>query len=173
MGDFVKGNRFDGFSRELVRHLKLHRYVDTYTSRNSFFQHSRRTLDPRFRYARSVLVDVFYDHILACRWGDFHSLPLADFARQVYAGLEACFDELSPDLQRQLPRMREYDWLTSYQYPEAVGRVLLRLEERIQHKFPLAEGFLELDRCRSVLESDFNYFMSDAEDVVRHWKVNH
>ena len=45
-------------------------------------------------------------------------------------------DLLSPGLRQQLPRMIEYDWLTSYRQPETVQRVLVRLEERLQHKIP-------------------------------------
>lgn len=170
MGDFVKGSIADTLPAELIRHLHLHRQIDSYTQQSPAFQTSRRRLDPRFRYARSVLVDVFYDHFLACNWEQYSTQPLADFSQQVYRGLQSCFEVLSPDLQKQLPRMVEHDWLTAYRRPEIVERVLQRLEERLRHRFPLAEGFAELERERTLLETDFSKFMYEAEEFTRNWK---
>ena len=173
MGDFVKGTVPVTFPEELSRHLKLHRYIDSLTQRSELFQTSRRRLDPRFRYARSVMVDVFYDHFLACRWEDYSDQPLAEFSQNVYGGLQSCYDLLSPGLQQQLPRMIEYDWLTSYRKPEVVQKVLQRLEERLQHKIPLAAGFPQLELWRNELEKDFTAFMDEARLLCDHWKQLH
>lgn len=170
MGDFVKGSVCTDLPVELQQHLFLHRRLDTYTTTSPAFQSSRRRLDPRFRYARAVLVDVFYDHFLARNWAQYSTTPLADFAQQVYGGLLSSYNLLPESLQDQLPRMIEYDWLTSYQYPDIVLRVLQRLEVRLQHKFPLAEGFAELERCQSGLTEDFAVFMRAAAEEVVIWK---
>jgi acyl carrier protein phosphodiesterase len=170
MGDFVKGTVSENFPDELSRHLKLHRHIDSLTQNSEIFQTSRRRLDPRFRYARSILVDVFYDHFLACRWGDYSTQPLENFSQDVYAGLQSCYDFLSPGLQQQLSRMIEYDWLTSYRQPEIVQRVLVRLEERLKHKIPLAAGFSQLEIWHDQLEDDFVAFMVEAEQATTAWK---
>lgn len=170
MGDFFKGSDFSDLPEELVRHLKLHRYIDSFTQGSVVFQTSRKRLDPNFRHARSVLIDVFYDHFLACQWGDYHASSLPDFSQGVYHGLQICYEVLSPNLQKQLPRMIEYDWLTSYQQPYVVERVLQRLEERLKHKVPLASGFPELARRRPELEQDFSLFMHELGIFVDQWK---
>ena len=170
MGDFVKGAVPTTFPHELSRHLKLHRHIDSLTQRSEIFQISRRRLDPRFRYARSILVDVFYDHFLACHWRDYSTQSLENFSQDVYAGLQSCYDLLSPGLQQQLPRMIEYDWLTAYRQPEVIQRVLIRLEERLKHKIPLAEGFSQLETWRDQLEDDFVAFMVEAERATTTWK---
>ena len=170
MGDFVKGAVPATFPEELSRHVKLHRHIDSLTQRSEIFQTSRRRLDPRFRYARSVLIDVFYDHFLACHWDEYSDQSLAKFSQAVYRGLQSCYDLLSPGLQQQLPRMIEYDWLTAYRQPEIVQRVLQRLEERIKHKIPLAAGFPQLELWRDELENDFAAFMDEARQVTTEWK---
>jgi acyl carrier protein phosphodiesterase len=173
MGDFVKGAVPTTFPEQLSRHLKLHRHIDSLTQTSETFQTSRRRLDPCFRYARSVLIDVFYDHFLACRWNEYSAKPLAEFAHEVYSGLQDCFNLLSPGLQQQLPRMIEYDWLTSYREPEVVQRVLIRLEERLHHKIALAEGFYQLELWRNELEDDFTIFMQEANEITALWKQTH
>ncbi len=166
MGDFVKGPVPPDLPAELRRYLQLHRRIDTYTQQSPAFQKSRRRLDPRFRYARSILVDVFYDHLLARNWKQYATQPLDLFAQQVYRGLQSCYDLLPEPLQQQLPRMIEHDWLTSYQDQAVVLRVLQRLEVRLQHKFPLAQGIGELERFRQELESDFTDFMVEATNFM-------
>jgi len=173
MGDFVKGPVPDDLPDQLSRHLKLHRHIDRLTQNDEFFQASRRRLDPRFRYARSILVDVFYDHFLAIRWDEYSSQPLADFSQDVYRGLQTCFDLLAPALQHQLPRMIEYDWLTSYQQTDVVQRVLVRLEERLHHKVPLSDGFDQLGLRQGELEKDFTAFMDNVTRTVSAWKETH
>ena len=171
MGDFFKGRDFSGLPEELVRHLRLHRHVDSFTRSSEPFQNSRRLMHPRFSHARSVLVDVFYDHLLACEWEEYSPTPLVDFSREVYRGLQSCHPFLSPELQQQLPRMIKYDWLASYRRPEVVGRVLLRLEERLGQKIPLAEGYGELGRWREELIQDFSAFMTEVRALTFEWKL--
>ncbi len=170
MGDFVKGVVPVTFPTELSRHIKLHRYIDGLTQRSEMFRVSRRRLDPSLRHARSVLIDVFYDHFLACNWNDYSEQSLDDFAQDVYRGLQSCYDHLSPDLQHQLPHMIEHDWLTSYRKPEVVQRVLQRLEIRIDHKIPISSGFSQLELWRDELSVDFSAFMQEAQQVVAKWK---
>ncbi len=173
MGDFHKGSDFGDLPEELVRHLRLHRYIDGLTRDSRFFQNSRRRLDPGFRHARSVLVDVFYDHFLACHWDEFCSLPLPDFARNVYHGLEQHRRLLSPGLRCQLPHMTTHDWLVSYRRRDIVRRVLERLEQRLSGKVPLASGFSQLSLHRLKLEEDFFLFMAETEQRVTDWKETH
>lgn len=172
MGDFLKGAIPEQLPATLRAHLQLHRQIDSFTQRSPSFQTSRRRLDPRFRHGRSVLVDVFYDHFLASNWQRYHALPLSVFSAQVYQGL-AAHDELLPQpLQQILPRMIEHDWLFSYRQEKVVAKVLLRLQQRLQNKLPLAEGFAELQKWRSELENDFFRFMLEAEQFVALWKAD-
>ncbi len=170
MGDFVKGPVPDSLPPQLVKHIRLHRKIDSYTRDSEPFQDSRRRIDPRFRHGRSVMVDVFYDHLLASHWDDYHCQPLEEFSQQVYAGLDEVFDLLSPGLQRILPRMAERNWLYSYREERVMQRVLQRLEERIGHRLPLAEGYGELERVRAGLDADFEVFMRNATEFVLQWK---
>jgi len=65
-----------------------------------------RSSHPRRRFA-AILVDVFYDHFLACHWTRYADLPLEDFTQQVYATLLPDIASYPERLQRILPRMRQ------------------------------------------------------------------
>jgi acyl carrier protein phosphodiesterase len=171
MGDFVKGPLNPELPAQLSRHIKLHRRIDSYTRDSQPFQTSRRRIDPRFRHGRSVMVDVFYDYLLATTWDAYHPQPLEEFSQRVYAGLYLVFEQLSPGLQRILPRMAERNWLLSYREEWVMQRVLQRLEERIGQRLPLAEGYPELARLRDELAADFAAFMRQARQFSTEQKV--
>ncbi len=171
MGDFHKGSSFANLPEELVRHIRLHRYIDGLTRTSEFFQNSRRQLDPVFRHARGVLVDVFYDHFLACCWDQFSTCSLDAFAESVYLGLTDCQDLLSQELQRQLPHMIQHNWLLSYRQPETVLKVLMRLEQRLEGKVCLSKGYDQLELHRKSLEDDFFAFMAETTGKVAQWKI--
>jgi acyl carrier protein phosphodiesterase len=166
MGDFFKGRHFGELPDDLVTHLKLHRRLDTFALDSPPFQISRQRLCSSFGHGRSILVDVFYDHFLACQWENYSSEPLPAFADGVYSGLRACHHYLPARLQEQLPGMIAGDWLTSYRQEEVVERVLLRLEQRLKHKIPLARGYAQLHQHRDELEQDFTAFMTAAAGYV-------
>jgi len=172
MGDFVKGALDSTLPRKLHNHLHLHRRIDSYTRGSHPFQASRRRIDPCFRHGRSVMVDVFYDHLLAARWDRYHDQSLEDFSVQVYAGLFDLFDLLPPSLQRILPYMSERNWLLSYREERVMQRVLQRLEERIAHRLPLAAGYAELERLYPELEADFHQFMLQVVPFVTDIKAD-
>lgn len=167
MGDFFKGSHFGELPDDLVIHLKLHRRLDTFALNSPPFQNSRRRLCSSLGHGRSILVDVFYDHFLACQWEYYSAQPLPEFAHGVYRGLRACHHHLSVRLQEQLPRMIAGDWLTSYRQEAVVERVLLRLEQRLNHKIPLAQGYEQLHQHREKLEQDFTDFMAAAAGYVK------
>ncbi len=173
MGDFHKGANFGTMPDQLVRHIRLHRFVDAYTNQDPDFRISCRRLNPQLRFARSIVIDVFYDHFLACHWDRFSAVGLEQFAATVYAALESRQAELDRGLLNILPHMIANDWLSSYRLPEIVARVLNRLEMRLGHKFPLSLAFEELEQYRQLLLDDFVRFMASAGSVVYNWKASH
>jgi acyl carrier protein phosphodiesterase len=164
MGDFVKGRlELADYPESILFGLKQHRQVDSFANRSSAFQASRQRIDPTFGYFRSIMIDVFYDHFLARSWERHHSIPLAQFAQQVYRTLEKKFDLLPTNLQQIVPRMIRHNWLVSYQNIEIIETVLIRLDQRIKRPTPLAAGLSQLKLHYSELETDCALFISQAQ----------
>lgn len=170
MGDFLKGPLPDNVDPQLLKHLQLHRKIDTFAHSNSHFQASCRRLASHYRYGRGILVDVFYDHFLAEKWSDRSEQPLEEFSQEVYEGLNDCKQLLPSGMKNLLPRMIRDNWLVSYREEPVVGRVLSSLERRISHRLPLSRGIEDLQESRQQLESDFNAFIIEADEFVRQWK---
>jgi len=158
-GDFVKGRIDTRFHPEVAQGLLLHRRLDRFAHDDPSFTASRHRLDPTLKLYRGVLVDIFYDHFLACHWEDYHPWPLERYASEIYADLRR-YDELLPEgLRRLAPKMIAGDWLVSYRERHIVALVLDRMARR-SGRPALAAGAGELERHAPELEADFRAFMT-------------
>ena len=106
MGDFVKGRLEDApYPHGIIRGLRQHRDIDTYSLTSPTVKISKNRIDSSFGYFRGILIDVFYDHFLACNWAQHATGSLEEFAAATYRLLEE-YEEILPDeLNRIVPRM--------------------------------------------------------------------
>lgn len=162
-GDFVKGRIAGDWPPRFAFGLAQHRRVDLFAHHSADFNRSRLRLDPCFGRYRGIAIDIFYDHLLATHWDDYHAEPLDRFAADIYAELCRHQDILPPAFQRVAQRMAEHDWLTSYRERDVVALVLRRMAQHGGHPL-LAESAGELDRHLPGLTADFAAFMAAARD---------
>lgn len=173
MGDFLKGPLPEDIDPQLLKHLLLHRKIDTFAHHNEHFQASCQRMDRRYRFGRGILVDVFYDHFLASNWSELSDRSLESFSHDVYEGLNSYRQLLPAGLKNLLPRMVRDNWLVSYREEDVVGTVLGSLERRVKHRLPLGRGIEDLQQHKSALEADFHSFMGDAKRFVAEWKASY
>jgi len=163
MGDFVKGPLDERFPPDIASGISLHRHIDSFAHTDPVFRGSKDRLDRSFGYFRPILVDIFYDHILARDWSHYSSMPLEAFAEGVYDALERHRDSLPQGLRDVAPRMIRHNWLVSYRNEETIQRVLNRISQRLSRSNPLPEGFGEWRQHREGLTSDFARFLPRAQ----------
>lgn len=162
MGDFVKGPLPGALPPDLAAGVALHRSVDSFADAHGAFRRSRSRVSAERRRYGGILVDMFYDHLLARHWRRFHDQPLADFAQEAYALLRQNAASLPPRLAGLLPAMAANDWLTSYAEMESIGVALERMGRRLRRENPLGEGITELERDYAAFEADFFEFLPEA-----------
>lgn len=167
MGDFVKGRLEDlSYHPDIIKGLKQHRQVDTYSIHSSVVKLSKDRIAPRFGYFRGILIDVFYDHFLASNWQQHADGKLEDFAAETYRLLEEHDDILPAGLKGITPRMIQYNWLVSYREVEVMERALVRIGQRLSRKNPVAEGYGELLKNYDELEQDSANFLAAAKKYL-------
>jgi acyl carrier protein phosphodiesterase len=170
LGDFVKGTVGDSYSEEMRKGIQLHRKVDRYTDSHAVVRASLKLISPPRRRFAGVMVDIFYDHLLAKNWQMYSAMPLADFSQHIYRILKENHALLPERLQQMLPYIIGEDWLTSYREIEAIDRALNRIANRITKRFGRDSSLLhsveELQANYQQLESDFHNFFPDLIDYV-------
>lgn len=167
LGDFVKGPMTSIALPESVRQgIWLHRSIDAYTDRHPLVARSKeRVTGERRRYA-GIMVDMFYDHLLAYHWTRFADQSLDDFTSRMYQAVLAQ-QALMPERARTvLVRMAEEDWLGSYAQLQNLHLALNNMARRLRPGNPLVGAVDELERDYLGFEADFFQFMPEVIDFA-------
>ena len=173
LGDFTRGSLEDLakiYPEELVRGIKMHRAVDSYTDSHAVFKECKLLLAPERRRFAGVIVDIFFDHYLCQQWGDYCSVTLDDFCAQVYSDFETHPEWLAGRLKDAFPLMRKQNWLMAYASVEGIELTLQRVAQRSPRVVGIADGIKDFKENYSEFELKFNSFMPDLVEFVRKWK---
>ncbi len=166
LGDFVKGDDHHEYPPGIQRAILIHRRIDSFTDAHPVVSRSKRRLSDTHRHTKGILIDLFHDHFLARNWGDYATVPLAEFTRHVYQTLTGYREILPHRLQRMLPYMITDDWLGSYTEVANIGRALRGLSRRLTRSNSLGQGGAELETNYAALQSDFQVFFPELTAYV-------
>lgn len=170
VGDWIKGGLPGSLPGDLARGVSLHRAIDTHAESHPAFNLSRtRVSAPRRRYA-GVLVDVFYDHLLARHWSDLHHQPLRVFCSDVYRHIEGRIHDLPAAAHPALRMMAREDWLMSYAEMDGIADVLARMSRRARQPNPLSGGEQELLADFEGYACDFHAWLADTRSFCEQWR---
>ena len=119
-----------------------------------------------------MLVDLFYDHLLARDWPDYGPGTLEDYTARLYASLPEYSVFLSENARDTADRMRRDDWLSSYRNVAAVGEAIDRMAVyRLRRATTLAGGIEEFLADPDGFEVDFRAFLPDAMAFTADWRA--
>jgi acyl carrier protein phosphodiesterase len=84
-GDFVKGTNFNQFTPKIREGIILHRQIDTYIDQHSHVMELKLMLYQDLPKVAGVAVDLFFDHLLAKNWRNYHSAEYITFLADFYS----------------------------------------------------------------------------------------
>lgn len=170
VGDWIKGPLPGSLPPNLARGVALHRAIDSHAETRPAFRRSRaRVSAPRRRYA-GVLVNIFYDHLLADDWEARHHLPFAEFRYGVYREISARLTDLPEHAHLGLQLMATQDWFHSYARIQGIANVLQRMSRRARRPNPLAGGEDEFLSDTEGFRADFHEWLADARRFAGAWR---
>ena len=161
MGDFVKGNQFDRYPPEIAEGIILHRKIDEFTDTHPVVSRSKNRIRDKYRHYAGVIIDIFYDHFLACNWQHYSNEPLEEFCQYMY-GIIKDYNEILPEEARQMiPWMVNHNWLLNYATIEGIDRSLKGLSRRTTFDSGMENAADDLKDNYGDLELDFKEFFPD------------
>ncbi len=173
VGDWIKGPLPGALPEDLARGVALHRAIDSFAETHPAFRASRMRISaPRRRYS-GVLVDVFYDHLLAAQWGNHDDIPLPDYCSKVYFLINGRLNDIPESARAALRLMAQEDWLGSYARIDGIADILVRMSRRARQPNPLAGGEAELLADLDGFANDFMAWLQDAQRFVHQRRLHH
>jgi acyl carrier protein phosphodiesterase len=168
LGDFVGTAGLERYGAEVQREILLHRKIDSFTDRHPEVLHAKRHFpEGRRRYA-GILLDVYFDHLLARHWHRHHGGDLDAFTTHFYGVLLANLPALPPRLQRIAPIMAARDWLGSYRDRDVVDHAVTGIATRLsRNSEKLVECLPILRRHERDVEQRFQAFFPQLQAYVQ------
>lgn len=151
MADEIKGRDLSKYHPDVERGIRMHRAIDSFTDKHPL-QHAGRARVRQYagRYS-GVVMDMFYDHLLAKDPHWWAEESLSEFAARMYALLPEHADLMTERTQHLLHYMVSRDWLTSYRTIEGIGQAISGLARRV----PKGESMIGVEH---ILEAQFDQF---------------
>jgi acyl carrier protein phosphodiesterase len=173
LADLVRGPDRSAMSADFLRGAACHKAIDAFTDSHPVVRRSRERVGAEYRRFSGVLIDVFYDYLLANQWQHYSSQSLDVFVQDFYAGARATTLSLPSDAKVTLDRIVRFDSLGSYRELEGVERALRRistyLTQRWRRPFALEASVPLLSADEAGFTEDFAEFFPQLQAHVGEW----
>jgi acyl carrier protein phosphodiesterase len=146
--------------------IERHRLVDALTDAHPVFRRSKRRIAPPYRRFAGILVDVFYDHVLALDWDSHCPVPLPAFASDVYRSFARHRHEVPAGAGERLDRMRDGNLFCAYRDIDGIAEVLDRMSGRFRKPVSLRAAAGILTRHLGDFRADFGEFFPDLVEQI-------
>ncbi len=161
IADHLRGNDFGNYSKGIIEGIYLHRKIDTFTDTHPLFKKSKRLFYDGFEKYSGVLVDIYFDHLLAKNFNTFHLENLDNFSKNVYAIYSEHQYLLPSGSSRFLNYVVNNNVYSQYSKLEGIEKVLNHLSQRINHGVKLDKSVTLFHKNESELESYFKSFFDE------------
>lgn len=170
IADHIKGNKIAPYSEEITRGIMMHRAIDTFTDQHPLVMKSKVRLHPKYHKYAGVLVDLFYDHILAKNFSNYSPIPITTFSKSAYISLKSKASEFPERSKLVLKYMSEQDWLTNYSTISGMKKTFIGISKRTKFKSRMEEAAFDLEKDFKIYEKEFNLFFKDLFEYCRIWR---
>ncbi|MBK6523308.1 MAG: DUF479 domain-containing protein [Sphingobacteriaceae bacterium] len=161
IADHLRGNNFEHLSEEVKKGIYMHRKIDQFTDEHPSFKQSKRLFYDGFEKYSGVLVDIYFDHLLARDFISYSQKSLPEFASHVYGIYEKHKHVLPENSERFLSYVLSNNIYNAYSKIEGIEKVLFHLSHRINHGVMLNDSVTLFKKNEIELQENFTIFMKD------------
>lgn len=161
-GDFVKGKNYGHYSKTIQNGIKLHRTIDNYIDNHPAVTKLRRKLYTPLPKISGIAIDLYFDHVLAANWDEFHNQPLDSFLDNFHQKTIRKEDYNNPMFLFLIDKMKKGRWLYHYKSAQGLDNACFGLSKRISFPNVLDEAPEIFKEFEAEIHFAFNSFMSEA-----------
>jgi acyl carrier protein phosphodiesterase len=163
IADHIAGNNFQNYPEKVIEGIILHRKIDTFTDSHPKFKESKRFFYKNYEKYSGILVDIYFDHLLAKNFAKISPVPLKIYCKNVYTIYKKnieIFPESSAGFLKYVLKNNIY---FAYSTIEGIETVLFHLSHRIKHGILLNHSLPDFEKNKVQLKKNFDDFFNDAK----------
>jgi acyl carrier protein phosphodiesterase len=150
VADFAKPPELAQLPPEVQDGVRLHRLIDGFTDSHPVVRNSVTRISEQYGWFSGIIIDIYYDHILARDWARYSLERLESFAMRSYLMLEQLLPYAPGEGKNFIGWMIEDNRLVQYATPQGIGDTLARVSNRIARRMP--EKAMRLDDAMPLLQ---------------------
>jgi acyl carrier protein phosphodiesterase len=174
VADFITNRQLPTFTEGVQRGIWLHREIDAYTDSHPIVKQSTKRLHPFHHKYSPVIVDVYYDFLLAKNWDKFGemgaendpSVNLSIFVKNAYDLLNLRINELPERLKLKLPRMIDDNFLMVPTTFKGLDYAFSRIEKAAAFPGNFGNAAEHLEEFLEEFDAEFCAFFPDLQKHV-------
>ena len=172
IGDAVKGKSYKNWSKNIQKGILLHRFIDDFTDKNSYYLSGKRRYYSEFPKMGGVINDIIYDYLLWQYDKKYKTLNLNNKIINFYYVLDRFKNKMPKKIQFMYNYMKRDDWLNNYQYESGVKKALNGIGKRINYSNNLELSFEIYKNTILDYEMEFELFYNDISGRTSSFYVN-
>lgn len=163
VADFARNPEIAVLPAGVQAGVRLHRLIDGFTDRHPAVHRCVARVAARAGWFAGVVIDIYFDHLLARDWAAYSAEPLPTFAARAYRTLDDQF-RIAPPVARDFIRsFIDNDLIARYATPDGIAETLARVSRAIARRIPkravaLTDALPDLRAADPDLAADFAAF---------------
>ena len=166
IGDFVRGRIDPALPPKVRAGIALHRAVDGYTDAHERVAAARTLFVPPFRRYAGILLDMWFDHLLARQWARFGEGDLDAFSDRVRSLLRIDAGLVPERMRGFVAYLEANDLPAEYRDIAMIGQALRGMSRRLKRVNPLGEALPVLAALHAPLQQCFDAFFPDLRNFA-------
>lgn len=177
VADFITNRQLPDFTEGVQRGIHLHRAIDAFTDAHPVVKQSTKRLHPFHHKYSPVIVDVYYDFLLAKNWEKCQATDplvasslardsLSVYVEKTYNLLTNRAKEMPERLQMFLPRMIADDFLMKPTTFEGLNKSFARIEKATHFPSNFSNAAGHLEAFLNEFDAEFCQFFPDLQNHV-------
>lgn len=161
-GDFVKGRDLSHFPKEMQKGILLHRKIDDFIDHFPEVNFLQQELYEELPKVSSVAIDLFFDHLLAKHWNDYHQTEINTYLEGFYKSVNLKNEFFTDKFKLMINKMLEVNWLSHYSSLDGLDKMCRGVSSRISFENKLKDGKEVYLKHEKSINQVFSVYMKAA-----------
>lgn len=167
LADAVKGkNALSGYPEDIQTGILIHRQIDHFTDTHPLARQGTQRLFGNYGKFAGIILDIFYDHILAGNWHLYSLVPLEDFARAQYTLITDHWEYLPQRTRFWFQYMHDNNLLVNYAHEDVIEDVLQRMDRRLGSISGMGGAITELRLYKQEYTAEFKTVFGELQAMI-------
>lgn len=163
IGDFIKGDEFNNFPKDLKKGMLLHRAIDSFTDSHPINIQSKRRFYKEFPKVGGIITDIVYDYFLCLNWNTFYNIELELFITNTYIQLEINKNKFPLEMEGLYEHLITNDWFKRYQTQKGTALSLSQIGAKIKYSKDLGTAFEIVNNNFEEFNDEFLAFYNELQ----------